>query len=73
MTQNAAKPSELNSKNGTPGLVDIEYMERTCPICDKVFSRANYLRRHISWHTGIKPFKCVECGKEYCSNGKYFY
>ena len=35
-----------------------------CPICKKAI-REDTLKKHELTHTGIKPFKCVECDKSY--------
>ena len=34
---------------------------RTCNICSKEFVHANHLRRHMSIHSGSKPFVCEIC------------
>ncbi|XP_022798805.1 zinc finger protein 2 homolog [Stylophora pistillata] len=34
-----------------------------CVQCDKTFSGASSLSRHIKTHSNIKPFKCDECDK----------
>lgn len=36
----------------------------TCPVCDKSFSQARYLRRHVnSVHDPGNPWSCRECGR----------
>ncbi|XP_074543325.1 uncharacterized protein LOC141803261 [Halichoeres trimaculatus] len=32
-----------------------------CPVCKKTFPRQSALDRHISFHTGERPFKCPIC------------
>ncbi|XP_040570526.1 uncharacterized protein [Lepeophtheirus salmonis] len=36
----------------------------TCPKCNKVFFENYRLKKHLSIHTGVKPFKCSRC--KYC-------
>lgn len=34
---------------------------KQCPICDKIFAKPSLRNRHMTVHTGIKPFKCDIC------------
>ena len=34
-------------------------------MCDKAFSQAGHLNRHVEVHTGEKPFKCSLCDKNF--------
>ena len=36
-----------------------------CLVCHKGFMATNDLRGHMSWHTGIKEYKCTICVKEF--------
>ncbi|XP_061913925.1 zinc finger protein 629-like isoform X1 [Entelurus aequoreus] len=36
-----------------------------CPECGKIFKYNNILQRHMSCHTGAKPFGCIECGRKF--------
>ena len=38
---------------------------RTCPICQKVFSRADSLTCHMRVHTGDRPYQCELCDANY--------
>ena len=40
-----------------------------CDICGKQFSNRSNLRRHMTIHTGKKPFKCEKCGQTFSQNG----
>lgn len=39
--------------------------EYTCTICDKVFARKDYLKKHMICHTEEKRYKCGLCDKSY--------
>ncbi|XP_002741686.1 ras-responsive element-binding protein 1 isoform X2 [Saccoglossus kowalevskii] len=34
----------------------------SCPYCPRTFPWISSLRRHILTHTGVKPFRCPQCG-----------
>ncbi|KAK3912046.1 Zinc finger protein 226 [Frankliniella fusca] len=36
-----------------------------CSYCDKTFSRVDNLRTHTRVHTGEKPWKCLNCQKQF--------
>ena len=36
-----------------------------CKVCGTMFKRRRYLERHMSIHTGEKPFNCSFCGKKF--------
>lgn len=38
---------------------------RRCPYCPRTFAFPSYLQRHITLHTGEKPFCCPRCGQRY--------
>jgi len=37
----------------------------TCYICQKKFVHSLDLKKHISWHVGVKPYICSECPKRF--------
>ncbi|XP_069363470.1 zinc finger protein 585B-like [Maniola hyperantus] len=41
-----------------------------CPICEKKFSSASYMRIHMRTHTGEKPFKCYICNAGFITSSK---
>ncbi|KAL3478687.1 hypothetical protein BJX99DRAFT_269115 [Aspergillus californicus] len=42
-----------------------ESRRRTCPTCNKIFSKAEHLTRHLRIHTKETPYECSTCGKLY--------
>ena len=55
-----AETAEGNNSCEVNIVVDKEFK---CAQCDKKFSGASSLSRHIKTHSNIKPFKCDECEK----------
>ncbi|XP_059367767.1 gastrula zinc finger protein XlCGF49.1-like isoform X2 [Carassius carassius] len=41
----------------------------TCFQCGKTFSHKGKFNRHMTVHSGKKPFKCNECGKSFSQKG----
>lgn len=39
-----------------------------CSTCQKRFTEASNLRRHLKYHLGEKPFKCDVCMKQFTRN-----
>ena len=40
----------------------------SCNECDKVFMSLSQVKTHVLIHTGLKPFKCIQC--DYATNSK---
>ncbi|XP_060086425.1 myoneurin-like isoform X16 [Ylistrum balloti] len=38
---------------------------KTCPICQKTFSRPSSLEEHMRMHSDLRPFQCLTCGSSY--------
>lgn len=38
---------------------------RQCPYCPRTFAFPSYLQRHITLHTGEKPFRCHRCNSRF--------
>ena len=43
----------------------VEPKKFECKSCKKQFTKVNYLKSHIRFHTGEKPFLCKECLKSF--------
>ncbi|KAF7643432.1 hypothetical protein LDENG_00239550 [Lucifuga dentata] len=43
--------------------------EKQCSFCGKAFRTNGLLQRHITCHTGEKPFECSTCGKSFRQKG----
>ena len=41
-----------------------------CSYCDKNFSTARGLKKHMLVHTREKAFSCICCGKFFCRSGE---
>uniref|UniRef100_UPI00398E6E74 zinc finger and BTB domain-containing protein 11-like isoform X2 n=1 Tax=Pristiophorus japonicus TaxID=55135 RepID=UPI00398E6E74 len=37
-------------------------VEHTCEHCDQIFHQIDDYRKHMTQHTGLKPFQCLTCG-----------
>ena len=42
--------------------------KRVCPECKRGFSYPSQLKRHMTVHTGKKPYRCTECGQAFSQN-----
>ena len=40
-----------------------------CPVCNKLFKHAKYMRAHQNVHTAPDRYMCVRCGKSYPHKG----
>lgn len=79
-----AETDELEDWNGMsssqPGLDPLKHNEggsskispsgdKECSFCGKTFRTNGLLQRHITCHTGEKPFECTTCGKSFRQKG----
>ncbi|XP_016893220.1 zinc finger protein 502 [Cynoglossus semilaevis] len=43
----------------------------TCSVCCLTFSTKFKLQDHMNLHTGVRPYRCAECGKRFSQNRNY--
>lgn len=46
-------------------VISDETKAHTCTICGKEFMHKSSLKRHLSVHSGKRPFSCTICGKSF--------
>ncbi|XP_036449478.1 zinc finger protein 1035 [Colossoma macropomum] len=70
---NLSDPKQLNSDNqttqnqGSSGMVSSPPL--SCRFCEKCFSSTSSLKKHLRLHVGNKPFRCLDCGKNFARRG----
>ncbi|TRY94753.1 hypothetical protein DNTS_021625 [Danionella cerebrum] len=42
-----------------------------CNMCDLTFSSVFLLKEHLNMHMGVRPYRCGECGKQFCQLVNY--
>ena len=60
-SKKAEKAGSVVKKDQLQGRRD----NRTCPLCQKTFTRADSLTCHMRVHTGDRPFHCEQCDASY--------
>lgn len=47
------------------GVIRKPTFEQKCEICGKIFYHSGNLRKHLTLHSGERPFSCDECGRTF--------
>jgi len=56
--------SVISKEKGTGKSVTTEAPQKfCCPACPRTYTRKATLNQHMNIHTGLKPYKCLTCGK----------
>lgn len=42
-----------------------EIQSFACTVCNKVFKKTSYLQRHMTLHSGQRPYSCPYCDKSF--------
>ncbi|KAK2159718.1 hypothetical protein LSH36_147g01000 [Paralvinella palmiformis] len=42
-----------------------------CPVCDKKYTGTNAVEAHMSYHTGVKLYRCDTCGRRFANRGSW--
>ncbi|XP_066540198.1 zinc finger and BTB domain-containing protein 17 isoform X2 [Hoplias malabaricus] len=58
-----------DDNNGLSSDTNVE--EHRCHVCDLNFSTPFLLKEHLHVHTGVRPYCCAECGKQFCHLANY--
>ncbi|KAL4657699.1 hypothetical protein GN956_G5077 [Arapaima gigas] len=45
--------------------------EHRCKVCDVTLPSAFWLLEHMHLHSGTRPYRCSECGKQFCHLANY--
>ncbi|XP_018587719.1 uncharacterized protein LOC108922218 isoform X3 [Scleropages formosus] len=65
---------EYDEKEETMYLADVpgdKSGEHRCRVCDLTLPSAFLLREHMHLHSGARPYRCSECGKQFCHLANY--
>jgi len=54
---------EVNPRRSGRRRLDVT--AKTCPICGRVFSKAEHMLRHERSHSQTRPYRCLSCSKNF--------
>nr|XP_027209786.1 zinc finger and BTB domain-containing protein 7B-like isoform X2 [Penaeus vannamei] len=55
----------LDQVMASTGMLSGDSGGRQCPFCPRTFAFPSYLQRHLTLHTGEKPFSCHRCNSRF--------